>query len=82
MVYTSKSEVMCHHLRQEIDACRVLSGLRKASPTVIKETCTLVLFFFLERTCLMYVPRAACKYEFQPFNRSYSQLTFFNFYKT
>ena len=23
---------------------------------------------------------AACKVEFQPFNRSYSQLTFFNFY--
>ena len=24
---------------------------------------------------------AACKVEFQPFTRSYSQLTFFNFYK-
>ena len=24
---------------------------------------------------------AACKFEFHPFNRSYSQLTFFNFYK-
>ena len=31
------------------------------------------------RTCLMY--HAACKVEFQPFKRSYSQLTFFNFYK-
>ena len=30
-----------------------------------------------KRTCLMY--HAACKVEFQPFNRSYSQLTFFNF---
>ena len=29
------------------------------------------------RTCLMY--HAACKVEFQPFTRSYSQLTFFNF---
>ena len=29
------------------------------------------------RTCLMY--HAACKVEFQPFKRSYSQLTFFNF---
>ena len=29
------------------------------------------------RTCLMY--HAACKVEFQPFARSYSQLTFFNF---
>ena len=29
--------------------------------------------------CLMY--HAACKVEFQPFTRSYSQLTFFNFYK-
>ena len=29
------------------------------------------------RTCLMY--HAACKVEFQPFQRSYSQLTFFNF---
>ena len=28
------------------------------------------------RTCLMY--HAACKVEFQPFKRSYSQLTFFN----
>ena len=27
------------------------------------------------RTCLMY--HAACKVEFQPFKRSYSQLTFF-----
>ena len=25
--------------------------------------------------------RAACKVEFQPFKRLYSQLTFFNFYK-
>ena len=32
------------------------------------------------RTWLMY--HAACKVEFQPFKRSYSQLTFFNFYKT
>ena len=31
----------------------------------------------VQRTCLMY--HAACKVEFQPFNRSYSQLTFFNF---
>ena len=32
------------------------------------------------RTCLMY--HAACKVEFQPFTRSYSQLTFFStFYK-
>ena len=31
------------------------------------------------RRCLMY--HAACKVEFQPFTRSYSQLTFFNFYK-
>ena len=30
------------------------------------------------RTCLMY--HAACKVEFQPFTRSYSQLTFFNFW--
>ena len=30
------------------------------------------------RTCLMY--HAACKVEFQPFTRSYSQLTFFNFF--
>ena len=30
-----------------------------------------------ERTCLMYY--AACKVEFQPFTRSNSQLTFFNF---
>ena len=30
-----------------------------------------------QRTCLMY--HAACKVECQPFNRSYSQLTFFNF---
>ena len=30
------------------------------------------------RTCLMY--HAACKVEFQPFKRSYSQLTFFNFF--
>ena len=29
------------------------------------------------RTCLMY--HAACKVEFQPFKRSYSQLTFFDF---
>ena len=29
------------------------------------------------RACLMY--HAACKVEFQPFTRSYSQLTFFNF---
>ena len=29
-----------------------------------------------ERTCLMY--HAAYKVEFQPFKRSYSQLTFFN----
>ena len=29
------------------------------------------------RTCLMY--HACCKVEFQPFRRSYSQLTFFNF---
>ena len=29
-------------------------------------------------TCLMY--HAACKVEFQPFNRLYSQLTFFNFF--
>ena len=29
------------------------------------------------RTCLMY--HAACKVEFQPFTRSYSQLAFFNF---
>ena len=29
------------------------------------------------RTCLMY--HAACKVEFQPFTKSYSQLTFFNF---
>ena len=32
----------------------------------------------VQRTCLMY--HAACKVEFQPFNRSYSQLTFFNFF--
>ena len=31
----------------------------------------------VQRTCLMY--HAACKVEFQPFNRSYSQLTFLNF---
>ena len=31
----------------------------------------------VQRTCLMY--HAACKVEFQPFNRSYSQLTFFIF---
>ena len=31
------------------------------------------------RTCLMY--HAACKVEFQPFKRLYSQLTFFNFLK-
>ena len=31
-----------------------------------------------ERTCLMY--QAACKVEFQPFNRSYSKLTFFIFF--
>ena len=31
------------------------------------------------RTRLMY--HAACKVEFQPFKRSYSQLTFFNFYQ-
>ena len=31
------------------------------------------------RTRLMY--DAACKVEFQSFNRSHSQLTFFNFYK-
>ena len=31
------------------------------------------------RTCLMY--HAACKVEFHPFKRSYSQLTFFNFKK-
>ena len=31
------------------------------------------------RTCLMY--HAACKVEFQPFTRSYSQLTFSTFYK-
>ena len=31
------------------------------------------------RTCLMY--HAACKVEFEPFKRSYSQLTFFNFKK-
>ena len=31
----------------------------------------------VQRTCLMY--HAACKVEFQPFNRSYSKLTFFNF---
>ena len=31
------------------------------------------------RTCLMY--HAACKVEFQPFTRLYSQLTFFNFLK-
>jgi len=31
------------------------------------------------RTCLMY--HAACKVEFQPFKRSYSQLTFFNLKK-
>ena len=31
----------------------------------------------VQRTCLMY--HAACKVEFQPFKRSYSQLTFFNF---
>ena len=31
----------------------------------------------VQRTCLMY--HAASKVEFQPFNRSYSQLTFFNF---
>ena len=30
-----------------------------------------------QRTCLMY--HAACKVEFQPCNRSYSQLTFLNF---
>ena len=30
-----------------------------------------------QRTCLIY--HAPCKVEFQPFNRSYSQLTFFNF---
>ena len=30
----------------------------------------------VQRTCLMY--HGACKVEFQPFNRSYSQLTFFN----
>ena len=33
----------------------------------------------LMRTCLMY--HAACKVEFQPFKRSYSQLTFFNLKK-
>ena len=31
------------------------------------------------RPCLMY--HAACKVEFQPFKRPYSQLTFFNFSK-
>ena len=31
------------------------------------------------RTCLMY--HAACKVEFQPFKRSYSQLTFFNLFQ-
>ena len=31
------------------------------------------------RTCLMY--HAACKVKFQPFKRSYSQLTFFNLKK-
>ena len=31
----------------------------------------------VQRTCLMY--HAACKVEFQPFKRSSSQLTFFNF---
>ena len=31
----------------------------------------------VQRTCLMFL--AACKVELQPFNRSYSQLTFFNF---
>ena len=32
---------------------------------------------YIIRTCLMY--HAACKVEFRPFKRSYSQLTFFNF---
>ena len=31
----------------------------------------------VQRTCL--VCHAACEVEFQPFNRSYSQPTFFNF---
>ena len=33
------------------------------------------IIVFLQIKC------TACKVEFQPFNRSYSQLTFFNFYK-
>ena len=33
--------------------------------------------YISQRAYLMY--HAACKAEFQPFNRSYSQLTFFNF---
>ena len=38
-----------------------------------------VLNKHVQRTCLMY--HAACKVEFQPFNQSYSKLTFFNFFK-
>ena len=42
--------------------------------TIIYNNCN---GYIIIRTCLMY--HAACKVEFQPFKRSYSQLTFFNF---
>ena len=39
-----------------------------------------VPFFFYEiKLCKYLMYHAACKVEFQPFTRSYSQLTFFNF---
>ena len=31
--------------------------------------------------CIFSFSHATCKIEFQPFNRSYSQMTYFNFYK-
>ena len=49
------------------------SLVHKKHTSIINE----ILNKHAQRTCLMY---HACKVEFQPFNRSHSQLTFFNFY--
>ena len=65
------------HDASQIDYCRYW-GRTSLPPITSNHIVGLVHKNHIIRTCLMY--HAACKVEFQPFKRSYSQLTFFNFF--
>ena len=64
------------HDASQIDYCRYW-GRTSLPPITSNHIVGLVHKNHIIRTCLMY--HAACKVEFQPFTRWYSQLTFFNF---